>query len=74
MGSSENSTRRGNQRYSLIYKYQRWCVDSILFVAVNRPRFDLVESYDDEEPITGDNSDVEINTITTPVEILEVTL
>ena len=74
MGSSQNSTKRGNQRYSLIYKCQRWCVNSILFIAVKRPRNDRVESDDDEEPIPGDNSDDEINTITTPVETLEVTL
>ena len=49
-------------------------VNSILFIAVKRPRNARVESDDDEEPITGDNSDDEINTITTPVETLEVTL
>ena len=66
--------RRGNQRFSLIYKCQRWCVNTVLFIAVRRPRNDRVESDDDEEPISGDNSDDEIIKITTPVETLEVTL
>ena len=42
-------------------------VNYIIFIAVKRPRNARVESDDDEEPITGYNSEDEINTITTPI-------